>query len=98
MLGRRSRGVTVFADQTTKDLGAPDGFANVGHLDGGVSHWWQLPQRSVRAVRVVVPLTFGQHVSTFPLAEYQHPVQRLTTDRAYPPLGVGVALRGARRT
>src|ERR1019366_1523589 len=98
MLGRRSRGVTVFVDQTTKDLGPPYGFADVGHPDGGVSHWWQLPQRAVRAVRVVVPLIFGQHVSKLPLAEYQHPIQTLAADRAHPPLGEGICLRRTRRT
>src|SRR6266571_4856847 len=98
MLGRRSGGVTVFVDQTTKDLGAPDGSADAGPLDGGVTHGWQLPQRAVRTVRVVVPVILGQHVTKLPLAEYQHPIQALAADRAHPPLGVSVGLRRARRT
>jgi len=98
MFGRRSGGVTVFVDQTTKDLGPPDGFADVGPLEGGVSHGWQLPQRAVRAVRVVVPLILDQHVSKLPLAEYQHPIQAPAADRAHPPLGEGVCLRRTRRT
>jgi hypothetical protein len=46
-------GVTVFVDQTTKDLGAPDGSADLGTTDADVSDGWQLFQRAMRAVGAV---------------------------------------------
>jgi hypothetical protein len=52
----------------------------------------------MRAVRVVVVLVLGQHVSELRLVEDQHPVQALARDGADPPLGVGVGLRRTRRT
>ena len=59
----QSGGVTVFVDQTTKDLAAPDGSVDVGTTDADVNDGWQLPQRAVRAVKVVVPLILGKDVS-----------------------------------
>src|ERR1035437_9595457 len=98
MFERQSGGVTVFVDQTTKDLSAPDGSADVATADADVSAGWQLFQRAMRAVRVVVPLVLGQHVHEAPLAEDQNPVQALATDRPDPPLGISVGLRCTWRT
>src|SRR5664279_3276249 len=88
---------TVFVDQTAKDLGLLDGPTAVGTSVPG-SDRWQLFQRSMRPMRVVVVLVVGQNVSELPLAEDQHPVQALATDRAHPPLGIRVAFRRTRRT
>jgi hypothetical protein len=98
MLGHQSGGVTVFVDQTTKDFGTPDSSADVGTTDAEVSDGWPLFQRAMRAVHVVVPLVLGQHMHELPLAEDQHPIQALATDRADPPLGIGVGLRRTWRT
>ena len=90
--------MTVFVNQTTKDLGPPDGSADVGTIEADVTDGWQLLQRAMRAVCVVVVLILGQHVSELLFVENQHPVQALSTDGADPPLGVGVGLRRTRRT
>jgi hypothetical protein len=77
----RSGGVTVFVDQTTKDLGAPDGSADLGTTDADVSDGWQLFQRAMRAVHVVVRLVLDHHVRELPLAKDQHPIHALAADR-----------------
>ncbi len=51
----------------------------------------------VRTVHVIVGLVLGQHVDELSLVEDRHPVQALASDRADPPLGVGVGLRRTRR-
>src|SRR6266700_4028845 len=51
----------------------------------------------MRTVCVVVRLVLGQNVPKLPLAEDQHSVQTLATDRTDPALGEGVALRCTRR-
>src|SRR6266508_665926 len=98
MLEHQSDGVTVFVDQTTKDLGTPDSSADVGTSDAEVSDGWPLSQRAMRAVPVVVPLVLGQQMHELPLAEDQHPIQAFAADRADPPLGIGVGLRRTWRT
>lgn len=84
--------MTVLVDQSTEDLGPLEGSVAVA-TDVDVRDRWQLFQRAVWSVGVVVVLVLCQHVPEVSLAEDQHPVEAFATDRAHPPLGIGVGPR-----
>ena len=94
----RSGGVTVFVDQAAKNVCSPDHASLAGWMRNVSGGRRSLLESAMRAVSVVVGLVLGQHSGKLPLVGDQHAVQALTTDRADPPLGIGVGLGRTRRT
>ena len=84
--------MSVFVDETAEDFRPLDS-SGAAATNVDVCDARQLFQGLMRPMRVVVVLVLGQHVNELSLAEDQHPVQALMTDRAHPAFGVGVGLR-----